>query len=64
MKNIHIKHEQDISEILNVNNVLQYRYDISKTLRIIKYIFSWDINHYLLITMFDNGKSSVINIYS
>ena len=57
-------HSENISEIINVNNVTQCKYDVSKTLtRIMEYFHKIETNIFFMI-MFDNIESSFINIYS
>ena len=39
-------HSENISEMINLNNVIQYKYDINKTLTGIKNVFSKFNQHF------------------
>ena len=57
-------HRENISEIMNVNNVMQYKYDIRKTFsRIMEYFLAILTNIFFII-MSDNIILSFINIFS
>ena len=57
-------HRVNKSEIMNLNNVIQYTYDINKILTRIKEYFLKNINEYFFKIMFDNITPHFINIYS
>ena len=56
-------HSESISEIINVNNVIQYKYDIGKHKRELRNIYL-KFSPIFFMIMFDNIKPSFINIYS
>ena len=57
-------HRENISEIMNVNNVMQQKYDISKTFTRIKEYFLTILTNIFFIIMSDNIMLYFINIFS